>query len=80
MTPTTISLLQRVLSLSDRDRAIFADMLVQSLSGLEPAKVEDAWLAEAVRRAEAIDRGEETTVPWEEVRERLHAQIRDSGA
>jgi putative addiction module component (TIGR02574 family) len=80
MTPKAESLLHRVLRLSDHDRVVIADVLVQSLSGFESAEVERAWLEEAQRRAAAIDSGEEETVPWEDMRERLNARIRNTGA
>lgn len=34
-------------------------------------EVEDAWKVEVERRIDAIDRGEETCVPWEVVRKDL---------
>lgn len=79
MTPTAQSLLEQVLGLNHEDRVSIADAVVRSISGFKSADIEQSWLDEAARRAEAIDRGEETTVPWKEVRERLHAQIKDSG-
>jgi hypothetical protein len=39
----------------------------------DPA-VEAAWLAEAERRLDAVDRGEMGTVPWEQVRRDLGLQ------
>jgi len=37
---------------------------------LDP-EIEDAWMAEVERRADAMDRGEMRAVPWDEARKRL---------
>lgn len=37
---------------------------------LDP-EIEDAWMAEVERRADAVDRGEMQAVPWDEARKRL---------
>jgi putative addiction module component (TIGR02574 family) len=63
-------LLQKALRLDERDRASLAGALIESLHGAAPGPGE-AWDAIIRRRVEEIDRGEVTTVPWSEVRERL---------
>ena len=37
----------------------------------DQAEVDASWLAEAERRLDAIDRGEDAPVPWEQVRGEL---------
>ena len=62
-------LLDRVLAMPERDRAVLAERLLASLEGADPDDdVEAAWQREVQRRITALDRGEVKTVPWEEIK------------
>jgi putative addiction module component (TIGR02574 family) len=66
---TVNDILNEALQLPERERADLADMLFASVE--DRASVEEAWLQEAERRLEEIDRGEVKMVPWEEVQAHL---------
>lgn len=69
------NVLAAALRLSPDQRAEVVAELLDSLDGGGPpdAAVEEAWAREAERRLVEIDAGTVTTVPWTEVRRRLHA-------
>ena len=60
-------LLDRVLAMPERDRAVLAERLLASLEAADD-DVEAAWQREVQRRITALDRGEVKTVPWEEIK------------
>lgn len=63
--------------LQESERAALAAILVDSIGdGSSPAEIEAAWIAEAKRRAEAIDRGELELVDVEDMMARLRARAR----
>jgi putative addiction module component (TIGR02574 family) len=57
--------------LPEQDRAALAGLLIESLEGEADPNVEAAWAAEVQRRVAELDAGTVTTIPWEEVRQRL---------
>ena len=57
--------------LSEHDRATLAGLLIESLEGEPDPGVEAAWAAEIERRVAELEAGTVTTIPWEEVRQRL---------
>jgi len=64
-------LVEELLELDDRDRAELAGLLIDSLDVEADDGVEAAWMEEIERRMESLDSGEEATLSWEEVKERL---------
>ncbi|MGI8772588.1 MAG: addiction module protein [Acidobacteriaceae bacterium] len=81
MPRTQEEILNDALQLPPEIRAALADSLLASLDSDDatqgtPEEIEQAWLAEAERRCEQIDRGEVEMVPWEEVRAKLEARLR----
>lgn len=65
------------MKLPSAERAAFAAILTDSIGdGSSPEEVEASWLAEAKRRAAAIDRGELELVDSEEMMARLRARVR----
>ena len=58
-------------ALSEQDRATLAGLLIESLESEPDPGVEAAWAAEIERRVAELDAGTVTTIPWEEVRQRL---------
>jgi putative addiction module component (TIGR02574 family) len=71
MNPTVDELLAQAAKLSLDDRELLLVRLHLDLDESTDPEVEAAWIAEAERRMEAIDRGESVTVPWEVVRKDL---------
>ena len=67
-------LAQAALSLSVKERDQLATVLIHSLDEGIPGEVvtgkewEDAWRIEIGRRIKQLDRGESSTIPWEEVK------------
>lgn len=78
MSRTYEDLLSEAARLPEQDRATLAGFLIESLEGPSDSDVDALWAAEIERRVADIDSGRETSVPWEEVRqrllERLHAR------
>jgi putative addiction module component (TIGR02574 family) len=71
MNPTVDELVAQAEQLPLADRELLVDRLRQTLPTSIDPDIEAAWIAEAERRLDAIDRGEEKTVPWEIVRKDL---------
>jgi putative addiction module component (TIGR02574 family) len=63
--------------LSETDRAELAGLLLESLEGEPDEGVEAAWAEEIERRVRQIEAGEVKTIPWEEVRAKLHARLNE---
>ena len=70
-------LFQEASQLPENDRAELAGRLLDSIIGEPDRNVELAWAEEVERRVREIDSGEVATIPWEEVRARLHACLND---
>jgi putative addiction module component (TIGR02574 family) len=76
MTPQASELLQKVLELSDRDRGLLIDRLIESLDeGPAEAGVEEAWAREIKRRVDEVRSGKVEMVPGEEVGRRLSRRL-----
>lgn len=67
---------QEALHLPEEERAALAQKILLSLD--EPSEAENAvaWLAEARRRAEELDKGLVQPVPADEVRKKAQALLR----
>lgn len=63
--------------LPEADRAELAGLLLESLEGEPDAGVEAAWAQEVERRVRQIETGEVRTIPWEEVRAKLHTRLNE---
>jgi putative addiction module component (TIGR02574 family) len=74
------ALLRKALALPEADRANLAGALLESLEPHQDVEVEAAWREEVAARVAALDAGEVETVPWEEVRDRLFARLRERQA
>jgi putative addiction module component (TIGR02574 family) len=80
MTPRAQDLLREALSLPIDERADVAAELLASLDDVgseDVAKVEAAWAAEIERRARRVMAGESAGIPWEDVRRRAEAELRN---
>jgi putative addiction module component (TIGR02574 family) len=75
MTQRALELSQKVLALTEEERAELAGSLIESLDGR--ADAESAWNQEIVRRGAEMDAGRAKTVSWEEVQERITSRIKN---
>jgi putative addiction module component (TIGR02574 family) len=66
-------LLAEALRLSDEERAALAGELIQSLDREVDADAEAAWSEEIRTRLDRLEAGTAKTIPWSEVRRRIHA-------
>ncbi len=78
MTSRTQQLLQEALALPVEERADVAAELLASLDGGDeaPAEVEAAWASEIERRARRALAGGPPGTPWQDVRNRAEADLR----
>lgn len=65
---------QDAVQLPERDRAVLAGLLIETLDPVSEADVEAAWSAEIKRRLAEVDAGTVELISWEEVRAELFAQ------
>jgi len=65
------AILEEALKLPLNERAAVAEQLIQSLDPIQETEVEEAWQQEIQRRLTEMENGEATTIPWEEVQNRL---------
>ncbi len=80
MTSRAQELLREALSLPIDERADVAAELLASLDDVgseDVARVEAAWAAEIERRARRVMAGESAGIPWEDVRRRAEAELRN---
>ena len=80
MTSRAQEFLREALSLPIDERADVAAELLASLDDVgseDIDKVEAAWAAEIERRARRVMAGESAGVPWEDVRRRAEAELRN---
>lgn len=75
MSRTITELWKEASELSEKDRAVLAGLLIESLEGEPDEGVEAAWAAEVERRVAELDAGTVESIPWEEVRQRLLARL-----
>lgn len=71
MTQKSQVVLEEALKLSPNERAEVAEQLIASLEEAPDTAVEQVWQQEVQRRLQQVERGEVTTIPWEEVQRRL---------
>jgi putative addiction module component (TIGR02574 family) len=79
MSPRAQELLREALALPLDERADVAAQLLASLddaAAVDPAEIEAAWVEEIEQRARRVMTGETTGIPWEEVRRRAEAELR----
>jgi putative addiction module component (TIGR02574 family) len=69
------TLLQEALTLPDEERAEIAGALLESLELAPEEDVETAWRQEVAARVAALEAGEVTTTPWEEIRDGFLARL-----
>jgi len=72
MTRSARELFEEAMRLDVQERATLMRLLIEALDAEVEEGVEDAWRAEIERRMAELDSGSVETIPWEEVRARLH--------
>ncbi len=65
-------LFEEAMSLDPQERATLIRLLIEALDPEAEPGIEDAWRVEIERRMAELDSGSVETIPWEEVRARLH--------
>lgn len=80
MTDRAQALLREALTLPPEERADVAAELLASLDDIETdvADIETAWAAEIEKRARRVLAGESPGIPWEDVRRRAEADLRET--
>lgn len=71
MNTTVDEVLAQAVLLSPDDLELLVLRLQDRLDEFATPEIEAAWIAEAERRLEAVDRGESQSVPWDVVRKDL---------
>jgi putative addiction module component (TIGR02574 family) len=70
-------IIEAAMNLPDSERAFVAAVLTDSIGdGSTEEEIAAAWLEEVRRRRDDLDAGRTHTVPWEDVRRKLHAKIK----
>jgi len=75
MTQAAHLVLQNALSLDEKDRALLAAVLLESLESDQDDGVEEAWRLEAQRRVAELDSGDTNTIPLETAMSQLRKRI-----
>ena len=75
MATSATDILKQALELKEEERAELASMLIESLDEPVEEGVEAAWVIEIERRMADLDSGSAKTLPWDEVREKLHGRL-----
>ena len=76
MTSAVQDLFEKAAELSPDERAALAALLLESLESAPDDGAEDAWAGEIDRRMADYRAGRIKTIPWQEVRARLHRRDR----
>jgi hypothetical protein len=71
MGATVDELVAQAEQLSVADLELLIDRLRHTLPQVIDPEIEAAWIEEAERRLDAIERGDEKTMPWDVARKRL---------
>ena len=73
MSERTESVINEALSLSPIERAELIERLYESMRSDREKEVEQAWAQESERRIELMQSGQESTVPYEQMKRELSA-------
>lgn len=72
MSPNAMDVVKEALKLPPEARAALAGTLLESLDEPIDDDSEAAWSTEIRRRLDELDSGKAKTVPWSELRRRIH--------
>lgn len=73
MSERTESVINEALSLSPIERAELIERLYESMRSEREKEIEQAWAQESERRIELLQSGQESTVPYEQMKRELSA-------
>ncbi len=76
---STRELFEEAMRLDPEERAALTALLIESLEPESEEGIEQAWVSEIERRMVELDTGAVQTIPWDEVRARLHRSSRAPG-
>ena len=76
MTAQAQSILEQALSLSDDDRQRLAEALLDSIPADISEELERTWNAEALRRAEAFERGEVQAIDGDRLMRDMRSKLK----
>ena len=76
MTSAAKKILQEVLALPEDDRRRLGEAILESVPSHSEEEIRQAWTEEAVRRAEALERGEGEVLDLDEALESIRADLR----
>jgi len=75
MSKTVTEFFKEATDLEERDRALLAGLLLESLEIDPDPEVETAWEAEVEKRLQDLKNGNVECIPWEEVKRKLESKI-----
>ena len=78
VTAAAKKILEDALALPDDERRRIAELLLDSISTDSTEEIEAAWVAEAVRRADELERGEVEALDGESVLKDLKAKFQSA--
>lgn len=78
MSSTAKKVLEVALALPEEDRRRLGEALLDSISPVPAAEIEQAWVAEAVRRAEQVTRGDGEVLDLDETIAEIRASFSPS--
>jgi len=79
MTEDVSELLKKALALPIEARAALAGSLLDSLDETMDESAEVEWEKEITRRVAELNAGAVRTIPWTELRRRMHAKLNQGG-
>lgn len=78
VTSVATKILADALALPEDERRRVAELLLDSVSTDTTEEIRAAWAAEAIRRAEALERGDSRAVDGESALAAVRARLRDT--
>jgi putative addiction module component (TIGR02574 family) len=73
MSLTQAQILEAALALPRESKLELAEQILDSIDRVDSAEIDAAWVAEAKRRLDELNRGEAHTIPAEQVFARIRA-------
>ena len=71
MGTSTADLLKQALDLNEKDRAMLAGILIESLEEKPDEDLDAVWRAEVAHRVSELESGDIKAISWDEVKTRL---------
>ena len=71
MSTSTADLLKQALDLNEKDRAMLAGILIESLEEKPDEDLDEVWRAEVAHRVSELESGDVKAISWDDVKTRL---------